>query len=70
LHDCSAKWTVTRSSNHGLQLRDNWELEIFVDGHVKTLKLAATALPNDLWDSRLSFSDRVAIVQQMQPEYR
>jgi prepilin-type N-terminal cleavage/methylation domain-containing protein/prepilin-type processing-associated H-X9-DG protein len=41
----------------------------FADGHVSTLSLAATAIPNDLWDSGLSYDQRASFVANMQTEY-
>jgi prepilin-type N-terminal cleavage/methylation domain-containing protein/prepilin-type processing-associated H-X9-DG protein len=43
---------------------------IFADGHVKSMNLGATAIPNDLWDSGESLSQRTTIVQNMLPEYQ
>jgi prepilin-type N-terminal cleavage/methylation domain-containing protein/prepilin-type processing-associated H-X9-DG protein len=43
---------------------------IFFDGHVQAKKLASTAIPNDLWDSNLTLSQRVVIVQNMHTEYQ
>jgi prepilin-type N-terminal cleavage/methylation domain-containing protein/prepilin-type processing-associated H-X9-DG protein len=42
---------------------------IFQDGHVQAQKLARTAIPNDLWDSGLSLSQRITIVANMHSEY-
>jgi len=42
---------------------------IFADGHVQASKLARTAIPNDLWDSGLSLSQRITIVANMHSEY-
>jgi len=42
---------------------------IFFDSHVKALKLASTAVPNDLWDSGTALSSRIAIIQNMHTEY-
>jgi prepilin-type N-terminal cleavage/methylation domain-containing protein len=42
---------------------------IFFDSHVKAEKLAATALPNDLWDSNTSIPFRQTLIQQMHTEY-
>jgi prepilin-type N-terminal cleavage/methylation domain-containing protein len=42
---------------------------IFFDSHVKALKLASTAVPNDLWDSGTSLALRVNIIQNMHTEY-
>jgi prepilin-type N-terminal cleavage/methylation domain-containing protein/prepilin-type processing-associated H-X9-DG protein len=42
---------------------------IFQDGHVQANKLARTAIPNDLWDSGLSLSQRLNIVANMHSEY-
>jgi prepilin-type processing-associated H-X9-DG protein len=43
---------------------------VFADGHVKPLKLAATAIPNDLWDSGYTLAQRSELVNSMLPEYR
>jgi prepilin-type N-terminal cleavage/methylation domain-containing protein len=43
---------------------------IFFDSHVKAQKLAATALPNDLWDSGQPLNSRVSFVQGMHTEYQ
>jgi prepilin-type N-terminal cleavage/methylation domain-containing protein/prepilin-type processing-associated H-X9-DG protein len=51
------------------QLHQGFVNFIFGDGHVKALKLGATAIPNDMWDSGESLSQRNTIVQNMQTEY-
>jgi prepilin-type N-terminal cleavage/methylation domain-containing protein/prepilin-type processing-associated H-X9-DG protein len=43
---------------------------VFADGHSSAMKLAATAVPNDLWDSGLTLSQREKILSTMNTEYR
>lgn len=42
---------------------------LMADGETRSMKLAASAVPNDLWDSGLSLSDRQTIVSTMPAEY-
>jgi len=42
---------------------------IFADSHVRPLKLASTAIPNDMWNSGYTLSERTALVQNMLTEY-
>jgi prepilin-type N-terminal cleavage/methylation domain-containing protein/prepilin-type processing-associated H-X9-DG protein len=43
---------------------------LFMDTHVQGMKLAATAIPNDLWDSGDSLNFRNTLVRQMHTEYQ
>jgi type II secretory pathway pseudopilin PulG len=43
---------------------------IFWDSHVKTMKLADTVVPNDMWNSGYTLGERTALVQYMHAEYQ
>jgi prepilin-type processing-associated H-X9-DG protein len=43
---------------------------IFADSHVKAMKLADTAVPNDMWDGGYSLGDRTVLVDYMRTEYK